>query len=371
MKKRLIIVPLAVLGFCAALYVGLREPFGALPSQVLSGERLARIEASPNFRNGEFHNQIDTPMLSSGKNRGRLFWETFFAGDERVRPEKPLPGIKTDLRALPEGGDFLVWLGHSSLFLRLGGRNILIDPVFSAYASPLPFINRAFDGGSLYQPEDMPNIDCLVLSHDHWDHLDYATLKALKPKIDRVICPLGVGAHLEYWGFDKAVIYEADWEESLEPLPELKIHILPARHFSGRSLTSNKTLWASFLFESGRYRVFYSGDSGYGPHFNKIAHDFGPVNWAILEDGQYGPDWKYIHMSPEEVLKAARDLQAKAMLPVHAGRFALSRHAWDEPYRKLAAAVLAAEEETPFLATPVMGQPIALDEVPDFSPWWE
>ncbi|HBT9970317.1 TPA: LysR family transcriptional regulator [Klebsiella pneumoniae] len=277
------------------------------------------------------------------------------------------PGWET-LATLPLGQDVMVWLGHSSWYLQLAGKRILIDPVFSDYAAPFSFINKAFPGDYPWRAEGMPEIDLLIISHDHYDHLDYATIRALLPKIKRVITPLGVGSHLRYWGMDGALITEADWQQAVPASDELTVHVLPARHFSGRGLKRNQTLWASFLFVTRQQKIYYSGDSGYGPHFKAIGNEFGPVDLAIMENGQYDQDWKYIHMMPDETAQAADDLRARAVLPGHAGRFVLAKHSWDEPYQRLAA---ASEGRAWRLLTPVQGEPVwVADKTQSFNAWW-
>lgn len=348
-------------GACA-----LQPKIGPLPE----GARLDRIAASPNYVNGEFRNLLPTEVLTNGKGQLATMWDFLFVPKERLRPDHPLPMLKTDLKALvSRQDDAVVWFGHSSLFLRLGGNNVLVDPVFGSYAAPFFFLNRAFAGNFPYAPDDMPDIDCLLISHDHWDHLDHDTLAALRPRIKDIICPLGVGSILEEWGFAPERIHEADWNEDVRLAQGLAIHVLPARHFSGRWITRNKTLWAGFLLETPGRKVFYSGDSGYGPHFADIGEQYGPVDLAIMENGQYDPSWKNIHMMPEEAAKGAEDLRAKAVLSVHAGRFTISNHAWDDPYKRLA----AASEGKPFrLLTPRIGEVVDLEKPEQrFASWWE
>ena len=211
-------------------------------------------------------------------------------------------------------------------------------------------------------------IDLLIISHDHYDHLDYATIKALMPKVKRVVTPLGVGSHLRYWGMDAAIIDEVDWNQTIKISDELTVHALPARHFSGRGLKRNQTLWASFLFVTPQEKIYYSGDSGYGPHFKAIGEQFGPIDLAIMENGQYDQDWKYIHMMPEETAQAADDLRARSVLPGHAGRFVLAKHSWDDPYQRLAAAGEGREWR---LVTPMLGEPVwVADKTQSFNAWW-
>ena len=272
---------------------------------------------------------------------------------ENARPQ-PLPLVNTDLAGLPSGEDVMVWLGHSSWYLQLAGKRILIDPVFSDYAAPFSFINKAFPGDYPWNAQRMPRIDLLIISHDHYDHLDYATIKALMPKVKRVVTPRSASARICYWGMDAAIIDEVDWNQTIKISDELTVHALPARHFSGRGLKRNQTLWASFLFVTPQER-FITGDSGYGPHFKAIGEQFGPIDLAIMENGQYDQDWKYIHMMPEETAQAADDLRARSVLPGHAGRFVLAKHSWDDPYQRLAAASEGREWR---LVTPMLGEPV-------------
>lgn len=346
------------------IFAFLRQPsFGEPPS----GARLERMRQSPHYADGRFHNLVPTPQLTEGNTTAGVLLNFLFRSPERTRPARPLPSIKTDLRNLNTPDDVLVWFGHSSFFLRLDGKNVLIDPVFSAQASPLPFSNRAFEGTNVYAPEDLPPIDLLIISHDHWDHLDYRTVLDLEPK--RIVCPLGVGAHLERFGLDAERIVEADWFESLEPVPGLRVHMLPARHFSGRDFRRDRTLWAGCALESRDRRIFYSGDSGYGPHFAEIAARLGGFDLTLLDSGQYNPAWKHMHMTPEEAAQAARDLRAKALLPAHVGKFCISSHPWDEPFIRSAS---AAESRDYRLLTPVIGELVRLDDREQrFSHWWE
>jgi L-ascorbate metabolism protein UlaG (beta-lactamase superfamily) len=251
----------------------------------------------------------------------------------------------------------------------IGGKTLLIDPVFSDNAAPFSFSNRAFAGSNIYTAENMPPIDYLLISHDHWDHLDYPSVTALADKIGAVICGLGVGAHFEHWGYAKKKIREADWYTTLRLDDNFTLHILPARHFSGRTLTRNKTLWVSFALETSSRRIFFSGDSGYSPHFQEIGQRFSGFDLAILENGQYNKRWAHIHMQPEETAQAADDLQAKTVLPAHNGKFSISSHAWDEPLKRLFALSTGKSWR---LLTPKIGEPMYLDDAQQtFSRWWE
>ena len=342
-----------------------QEKFGALPE----GEALSRIKASPNYVDGEFRNLIARPVLSDGSTLpGTFFRFLLKKRDPSVQPHA-VPSQRPDFRALEHAGDTLVWLGHSSFFLQLGGKRLLIDPVLGSHASPVSFSVRAFPGSTPCSARDLPPVDCLLISHDHWDHLDYPTVMALKERIGLVVCGLGTGAHFLRWGFDRARIHEADWGEVLNIGDKLRIHVTTASHYSGRGLTRNQALWTGFLLETPVRKVFFSGDGGYGPHFADMGRHFHGIDLALLDSGQYNESWKYIHMTPEEAVQAAMDLGARHLLPAHTGKFPLAYHPWDEPFRR----AVKATEKTPLrLVTPLIGQAVSLEQtLPYFPRWWE
>lgn len=319
------IVLVAVIG----TFLFLQQPsFGRLPS----GERLERIRQSPNYQNGEFKNLQTTVLMTGKKSRWQTLKEFLFAQRDNVEPDKPVESIKTDLNRLPLNENQMVWFGHSSYMLQIDGKRILVDPVFHS-ASPVSFICKPFAGTDIYKPEDMPDIDYLIISHDHWDHLDYRTVVALKDRVGKVVCPLGVGEHFEYWGYDKKQLIEMDWTEEANLDGGFSINCLPARHFSGRGLKSNQSLWASFLLDAPSLRIFIGGDGGYGTHFRRIGSLYPDIDLAILENGQYNEDWKYIHTLPNQLAQVAKDLNAKNIITVHHSKFALARHPWDEPLK--------------------------------------
>ncbi len=351
------------LGGAASLY--LQQPeFGQAPA----GDRLAAIQGSPNQVDGVFDNAIPTPTLAEGESLPSVMWSNLTQPAERLAPAQALPFVKTDLRALPLERDVVVWLGHSSYYLHIGGRRVLIDPVLSDFAAPFSFANRAFPGSNPYRPEDIPDIDLLLITHDHYDHLDHATLTALRPRISQTITGLGVGAHLAQWGFAPETVREGDWMQRFDVSNGLAVHVLPARHYSGRTMVRKRTLWVGFALETSARRLFFSGDSGYGPHFAEIGQRLGGFDLAVLDSGQYDPRWPYIHMNPEEAVQATRDLRAAALLPGHVGKFAMARHAWDDPFQRL---VKASEVQSFRLLTPMQGDPVRLDEPGQtFTAWW-
>ncbi|MGP1500620.1 MAG: MBL fold metallo-hydrolase [Bergeyella cardium] len=297
--------------------------FGKLPS----GERLKRIEASPNYKNGKFVNLEHTPQLTSDKSFIQSLYEYLFKKAKSSKPTTKVPAEKTNLSNIPNNS--MVWFGHSSYFIRLDDKNLLIDPVFNE-ASPLFFMVKPFDAEYNYSTNDIPNIDLLIITHDHWDHLDYKAIKKLKGRISKILCPLGVGSHLEYWGFSPEQITELDWDEETSLL-DMKITCLPTRHFSGRGLLPTKTLWGSFMLQAQDKTVYVGGDSGYGKHFSRIGAQFPNIDFAILENGQYDEDWKHIHTQPYELPKVMKELGAKLYFTGHNSKFELAKHSWQEP----------------------------------------
>lgn len=281
-------------------------------------------------------------------------------------PPTGLPSVKRDLKTM-EIKPTLTWFGHSSYLLTLSGRTILVDPVFSGHASPFAFMVKNFKGSNVYGAEDMPEIDLLIITHDHYDHMDYGTLKRLKHKIKQVICPLGVGSHLTFWGYDVSLITELDWWQTCTTNTGLELIATPSRHFSGRSLRRARTLWSSFVLKSENTTIYIGGDSGYDKHFKEIGEKYGPFDLAILETGQYNTAWAHIHMMPEEAVQASKDLRASYLLPVHWAKFALAFHPWNEPIERV---VKAAAEMNQPLVTPLIGEQVILNEYYPIKKWW-
>ncbi|OQA03838.1 MAG: metal-dependent hydrolase [Bacteroidetes bacterium ADurb.Bin397] len=272
-------------------------------------------------------------------------------------PQKPLVSVKSPLIHRTDSKPSLIWFGHSSYFISIEGQSVLVDPVLSGHASPFSFMVKAFPGSDIYKPTDFGVIDLLVLTHDHYDHLDYKTLFALKGKVKHVVCSLGVASHLIFWGYDKAIITELDWWQWTN-VGSLKITATPARHFSGRLFKRAQTLWSSFVLQSSTSTIYIGGDSGYDSHFKEIANRFGSFDLALLECGQYNSKWPLIHMTPEESVQAGIDLQAKVIMPVHFGKFALAFHDWNEPVKRFVARCKALNIA---YTTPMIGDMILAD----------
>lgn len=357
---------LIIAAITVVIYAFMLQPkFGAKPS----GERLERIKASPQYSNAAFQNQSNTPQLTEGASFGSVLKEFLFEKKPRKKPSQPLPSVKTNLSALRKEDDVLVWMGHSSYFMQVDGKTMLVDPVLSGAASPLSFTTKSFEGADIYTTDDFPEIDFLFITHDHWDHLDYDTIKKLKPKIRTIITGLGTAAHLERWGFKKEMIIEKDWNERAVIADGFSITVTAARHFSGRTFTRNKAIWVSFVLQTPIHKIFIGGDSGYDEHFITIGKEHGPFDLAILECGQYDKSWKYIHMMPEETVQAAQDLNAKKLLAVHWGKFSLSNHPWNEPAERV---YKAAAERNLNLLTPMIGEQVNINEEAQvFLPWWK
>jgi len=352
------------LALVPATFLFMQQPaFGKDPK----GKRLERIKQSPNYRDGAFQNESFTPTLPEGRSYTAIMWEFFFRKEQFNIPPAPIPTIQTDLLALTDEKPTIVWFGHSSYLIKTKGRTILVDPVFSGHASPVAVGGTAFKGSDAYGIKDMPDIDICIITHDHYDHLDYRTIKELYPKVKHFYTALGVGAHLEGWGVDSSKIVELDWWESHTSAENIEITATPARHFSGRGFTRGKTLWASYVVNVNGYKIYVGGDSGYDTHFKRIGEKFGQFDIVMLECGQYGKDWPLIHMTPEETAQAAKDLNTKMLLPVHWAKFALALHSWNSPINRL---VKATNENGVKITTPLIGEPIVLDSIYPNKVWW-
>jgi len=299
-----------------------------------------KIERSPNYYDGMFQNQEPTPQFT-GKGSRKTAAEPLKVESRKTAslkegrvPKKPIEAVKTDLKALPTDSDWLVWFGHSSYLFCLNGKRFLVDPVLKP-EFPSSLMLKAFPGTDIYRPEDLPTIDVLIVTHEHWDHMDYATLRDIRTKVQTVVCPLGIADYLRYWGYSDEQIIEMDWYDNSQLSiinSQLSITCLPSRHFSNRLLGArNQTLWASFLIEAGGRKVYIGGDGGYDKRFREIRERFGKIDLAFLENGQYNENWRYIHTTPEGLEQAMLDLQAEQYFTVHHDKFALAMHPWQEP----------------------------------------
>lgn len=339
------------------------KALGQAPSKTL----LAEFEKSPHFVNGKFANIEPTEMLRKGASYPKLLREAL-RRPKSTKPSETLPSVRVDLHRLDDSTAQIVWFGHSSYLISYNGFRILMDPVLFGKSSPVGFFGEPFPITNPYSVADIPPIDVLVLSHDHYDHLDCVTLGKIRDRIRRVVCPLGVSSHLKFWGFDPAIITELPWNSKIDIASGISLTALPARHFSGRVFTRNTTQWSSYALKLHDYNIFLGGDSGYDGQFKIIGNQYGPFDLVMLECGQYGVDWPYIHMFPEETAQAATDLKARRLLPVHWAKFVLANHSWSEPIERLVVATRNVNYE---LITPGIGAVTGVVGDVRENRWWE
>lgn len=336
-----------------------------------NGLRRERIAASPRWDGGAFRNvhpvlprllRTDVPMPTLRE---------FLFGGQRRAPKAPLPSMDPRDRwtKKPRSGLRATWLGHSTVLIEIDGRRVLTDPVWGLRASP-----SQWAGPKRFQPvpvpvRSLPPLDAVVVSHDHYDHLDYGTIRVLARQDVPFVTSLGVGAHLEAWGVPAHRIVELDWWESYSlPKVGLTVTAAPSQHFSGRGLrTRNSTLWSSMVIRSRRHAVFFSGDTGLTTEYAEIHRRLGPFDLVMLEVGAFHPAWGHIHLGPEHALEAWALLGRSAFLPVHWGTFSLAMHAWDEPAETLLA--LGPKRGVP-LVMPQLGEPVEPALVERVTPWW-
>lgn len=334
------------------------------------GLRRERVTSSPRFGDGVFRNTLPvSPGLKKGTVAPTL--SEYLCGGQRRTPPAPLPTQNPMARWAiePETGFRATWLGHSTVLLEIDGRRVLTDPVWSDRASPV-----SFAGPRRFQPlpvpiAALPALDAVVLSHDHYDHLDGAAVRELAARDVPFFTSLGVGAHLESYGVAPSRITELDWWERAElPRGGLSITAAPSQHFSGRGLTDrNATLWSSFVIEGPRHRAFFSGDTGLTPEYEEIRARFGAFDLVMLEVGAFHPAWGDIHLGPENALAALDLLGGGRFLPIHWGTFNLAIHAWDEPVETL---LSLAPQRGAQLVMPRIGEPVEPARVESVTPWW-
>lgn len=338
-------------------------PFGADPA----GERLGKIQKSPNYQKNSFQNPEPTEVILKDVSYSKMTKDFFFSKPKSTKPLL-VPAVKTDLKNLNSSTPTVVWFGHSSYLIKTSAATILVDPVLKGNAAPVSFIGKPFPGADAYSVEDLPTVDILILTHDHYDHLHFESIQKLASSVKYFCTSLGVGAHLERWGINPEKIFEFDWWNEKEIMNGVTLTATPARHFSGRGFSRGKTLWSAFVLALDDHKIFLGGDSGYGSHFKTIGEKFGSFDLAILECGQYGINWPYIHMQPEQTVMAGMDLNAKTILPVHWAKFELAMHPWNEPIKRFAKA--ANENGVPY-STPMIGEPIEVGRNYPKSVWWE
>lgn len=345
-----------------------------------SGERLERMKASQHHTGERFKNLRNTSVSTISKNNNasnstnnntannntvgiRSIIDYLFPPKGK-NPNQALPSQVFDKTQLVPGS--FVWIGHSTLLANIDGLNVITDPVFYN-ASPLPYTVQPFAFTHPIGVEDLPALDVVLISHDHYDHLDYKAIKQIAPITQHFLVPLGIGAHLERWGVPAEKIQEFDWYQDTQ-LKGVTFTFAPARHFSGRGLFDRfKTLWGSWIVKSPSLNAYFSGDGGYSDEFKKIGETYGPFDIAFMENGAYNENWAEIHMMPEQTVQATVDLKAKLLFPIHWGKFDLSTHSWYEPVVRAEA---ASRTHNITMITPEVGQVFRLDSQFE-EPWWK
>ena len=328
-----------------------------------SGARLERIRRSPQYVRGRFRNKQDAP-LTTVSNREMLRRQFF--GKEQRAPLRPIPVVRPTLSATP--GLRATWLGWATVLVEIDGHRVLTDPVWSERCSPSTLVGPKRFHAPPIALAALPPIDVVVISHDHYDHLDMPVVRALARRGTRFAVPLGIGAHLERWGVAPKQIAELDWNESVD-VAGLHLTATPSRHYSGRNPRyNNQTLWASWVVKGPRHRCYFSGDTGYSPAFKVIGQQHGPFDLTLIKIGAYDETWESIHLDPEDAVRAHVDLGGRVMLPVHWATFNLGFHAWREPPDR---AVAAAKKAGITLVVPRPGETVDLDAGPHpIEPWW-
>ena len=336
-----------------------------------SKEKVKKFKNSKNYniKKEEFTNRkpnIIDEMWDRNLNFKNII--DFLKGGENLVPSKSLPEVKPDLAEFlkPSSDLKAIWFGHSSIILNMDGTVVLVDPVFSSSAAPVSFVSKRFQPPVL-KLNELPEIDYVLISHDHYDHLDMESIKHFIDKKANFVTPLGVGSHLEGWGIQTERIVEKDWWETAE-FNGVKFIATPAQHFSGRGICDrNKTLWASWVIQSENHNIYFSGDSGYDIHFKDIGDKYGPFDVAFLESGQYNEQWREVHMFPEDAALAYKDLKAKKFFPIHWGMFVLSKHPWNDPAKQLH--ILSKTHQID-LVVPKLGQLVNFSDEIQLNEWW-
>lgn len=349
----------------SVLVINFYPSFGKKPST----DDQKAYENSTHYSNGKFSNiaQIKEDFTFSDY---RAMISKAIKGTERKSPESTLPvkrWNKEELENIDNKQTTAIWYGHSSFLVKMDNKNILLDPMFSDYPAPVPYLMTKRFAQVPIEVSDLPEIDVVVLSHDHYDHLDYQSILDIKNKTKLFLVPLGVGSHLKSWGVNKDKIIELDWNQS-KNIGGINFVCTPSQHFSGRGFSDKmSTLWSSWVIQ-GSKKLFFSGDSGYFDGFKEIGNAYGPFDVCFMECGQYDTLWSEIHMFPEETGQAHLDLKGDKLVPIHWGGFALANHAWDDSIERLKAFSLA---QNITLETPTIGQPIIIGGDNPTSSWWE
>jgi len=363
MKKTLLGV--ATFAMASTLFLKYYPMFGKAPN---SKKKLS-YRSSPIFDNKKFNNLYPTIIKSDAKFLASVM-KDYIRNIPNLAPTKPLPTQPFHWRVQPSTETKVTWFGHSTVLLELNEKTIFIDPMLGRSPSPFPQIGgKRYNPGLPFELSTVPTIDIVLYSHDHYDHLDYDSVKLLKNKASLFIVPLGVGSRLEGWGVPADKIKELDWWDTLK-VSGIQFTSTPARHFSGRSLFDhNSTLWSSWVIQDEETKIFFNGDSGYGPHFKEIGEKYGPFDFTMMECGQYDERWAPIHMMPEETVQAHLDLRGQLLMPIHWSAFTLAFNEWTDSIERVTE---AAKEYGVAITTPKIGQSVTVGvEVYPTEQWWK
>lgn len=353
----LLAVSLGLLGAAAlAAATGVYEALGGRPDPRI-------LRSSPQYRDGSFHNARPARWLPRGSVRNVVRDVAVTRGPKKPLGPVPLVGPTP----APAEGLHVTWFGHASSLVELDGVRVLFDPMWSERASPSWLVGPRRLHPVPHRLTDLPRLDAIVISHDHYDHLDTATVRTLaREQSAPFVVPLGVGAHLRSWGVSEDRIVELDWHEHTR-VDSLRITATPAQHFSGRAFARNTTLWASWVLSGKRHRVFYSGDTGYCDAFADIGRDHGPFDLTLIQVGAYATSWPDIHMTPEDGVATHLDVRGRLLVPVHWATFTLAPHGWADPVERV---LRAASEAGVRVAVPRPGERIDVSAPPEVVPWW-
>ena len=372
-KKKIIRVLYIVLSLITlliiigVLFINLSPQFGGVASK----QQQELFSKSKHYKDGKFLNNGGVKMEMSFKDSFKAMW-ILFKSNSKAEPNKNIAVQKIDSITIANYNSKtrFIWFGHSTFLLQIKGKNLLIDPMFSNVPAPNPLLgNKRFSNKLPIEIEKLPSIDAVLITHDHYDHLDYESIQKLKDKVNIFYTPLGIGIHLLKWGVEKERIIELDWWQEIK-YDELTIRCTPAQHFSGRGISDReKTLWCSWIIQSDDENLFFSGDSGYASHFKEIGDQYGPFDFAFMECGQYNNLWPLVHMLPEETAQAGLDIKAKKMMPIHWGAFKLASHSWTDPVERISK---KAKELNVDLVIPKIGEiiEIGLNDSEEIYPWW-
>ena len=372
-KKKIIRVLYIVLSLITlliiigVLFINLSPQFGGVASK----QQQELFSKSKHYKDGKFLNNGGVKMEMSFKDSFKAMW-ILFKSNSKAEPNKNIAVQKIDSITIANYNSKtrFIWFGHSTFLLQIKGKNLLIDPMFGNVPAPNPLLgNKRFSNKLPIEIEKLPSIDAVLITHDHYDHLDYESIQKLKDKVNIFYTPLGIGIHLLKWGVEKERIIELDWWQEIK-FDELTIRCTPAQHFSGRGISDReKTLWCSWIIQSDDENLFFSGDSGYASHFKEIGDQYGPFDFAFMECGQYNNLWPLVHMLPEETAQAGLDIKAKRIMPIHWGAFKLASHSWTDPVERISK---KAKELNVDLVIPKIGEiiEIGLNDSEEIYPWW-